>query len=107
MTAINPGTGGEIPPAIALVEQMLGWALLTLHNLYKGVEYKEAQGTGLDSGTAPIVDVSTITAADGTTRLVGRVSLELHPDYVTGPNKLWTYIQAFGSVLVPNAYKVD
>jgi hypothetical protein len=105
MTAYDPST--DTPPAINLLEQAAAHAILTLHNLYKSQEYKEAAGTGLDSGLAPLVDVSIINAADGTIRLITRAAFEVAPEYATDPGKLWTFINSFGSAAVPSAYKVD
>lgn len=88
-------------------EESAAHKILTLHALYKGTTYQEAQGTQLDSGLAPLIDVAIIRAAEGTIRLVCRCSFELHPDYETGAGKLWSFVQKFGDAIVPNAYRVD
>jgi hypothetical protein len=105
MTAYVPST--DEPSGNDTQEKSLAHKMLTLHNLYKGITYQEAAGTQLDSGLAPLIDVSIIRAADKTYRLVGRVCLELDPAYEVDPGKLWSFVQSFGEAQVPTAYKED
>jgi hypothetical protein len=92
-----------MPPAIVTLESYVGHGLLTLNNLFSTLRYQELPGALLER----VCDVNIVTAADGTIRLIGRVSLILDPAYVTGENKLWTYIQEFQEASIPAAYKVD
>lgn len=105
MTGYAPGT--DTPAAIDTLEKAAAHSLMTLFDLYKGIEYKEATGTSLDSGLAPLIDQSVISAADGTQRVIFRVAFEVDPAYVTDAGKLWTFINAFGNATVPAAFKVD
>ena len=90
MTLFNPST--ESPAANDTAEKVLAHIALLLHNLYKGIEYQEARGTQLDSGLAPLIDVSFIQAADGTNRMLIRAALEVDPTYVTDQSaKLWNF----------------
>lgn len=106
MSALDLGT--ESPASIATAEQGLAWLVLLLFDLNKGATYKEAQGTSIDSGLAPLVDVSIVTTADGNQRMIGRFSLELDPTYTTDTaQKLWQFAQPLSNGTVPAAFKVD
>lgn len=93
----------DMPASIDTLGAYVGHGLLTLNNLFSTLRYQELPGALLER----VCDVNIVTAADGTTRLIGRVSLVLDPAYVTGENKLWTYIQEFQDATIPAAYKVD
>ena len=106
MSALNTST--DIPDAIDTLERMAFWSLLTLFDLNKGQTYKEAAGTSIDSGLAPIVDVSIVPTADGNQRAIARISIELDPAYTTDTTqKLWQFAQPISDTVVPAAFKVD
>ncbi|MBE9157698.1 hypothetical protein IQ265_12800 [Nodosilinea sp. LEGE 06152] len=93
----------DMPPAIGTLEAYVAHGLLTLNNLFSALTYQELPGALLER----VCDVNVVTAADGTIRLIGRVSLILDPAYVTGTGKLWTYVKEFQEAPIPAAYKVD
>ena len=93
----------DMPPAVITLERYVAHGLLTLNNLYSTLTYQELPGALLER----VCDVNVVTAADGTIRLIGRVSIALDPLYVTGTGKLWTYAREFGESTIPAAYKVD
>jgi len=98
----------DSPASIATAEQGLAWLGLLLFDLNKGKTYKEANGTSIDSGLAPLVDVSIVTTADGNQRMIMRVSLELDPAYATDTSsKLWQFAEPLSDTVVPAAFKVD
>jgi len=106
MSVINLST--DAPASIATAEQAVFWLLLTLFDLNKGQTYKEAAGTSIDSGLAPLVDVSIVSTADGNQRAIARVSLELDPAYTTDTTqKLWQFAQPISDTVIPAAFKVD
>ena len=106
MTALNLAT--DLPDQITTAEQLLVHQALTLHNLYKGQEYQEARGTQFDSGLAPLIDVSSISAKDGTERLLIRAAVEIDPSYrVDITQKMWMFAEPFGNVVIPAAYKTN
>ncbi len=106
MTALNLST--DIPSQIDTLERLHAYTALALHNLYKGITYKEAQGTQLDSGLAPLVDISFINAADGTSRMLTRSAIEVDPAYITDTSqKLWMFADELGVTVLPAAFKVD
>lgn len=94
----------DMPAAIATVESYVAHGVLTLNNLFGSLYYQELPGALLER----VCDVNIVTAADGTIRLIARVSIPLDPSYVTGTSqKLWTFAQEFGEATIPAAYKVD
>lgn len=103
--SLNPAT--ETPPAVDSAEKTAAWIILLLNNLYGTVTYQELPGALLER----VCDVNIITAADGSVRMIGRVSIPLDPTYVTATSqKLWTFAQGMAGTdtpVVPAAYKVD
>jgi hypothetical protein len=93
----------DMPPAINTLERYAAHALLTLNNLFSGLTYQELPGALLER----VCDVNVVTAADGTVRLIGRISIPLDPNYTTGSGKLWTFAQEYAEASIPAAYKVD
>lgn len=101
---LNPAT--DTPTAIDTAEKAAAWLLFLLNNLYGSVTYQELPGSLLER----VVDLNVVKAADGTTRLIGRVSIPLDEAYVTATSqKLWTFAQGMtaDTATVPAAYKVD
>jgi hypothetical protein len=104
MTTINPAT--ETPNSIDSAEKLAAWILLLLNNLYGTLSYQELPGALLER----VCDVNIIRAADGTIRLIGRVSIELNEDFMSATSqKMWTFAEGFGdgNATIPAAYKVD
>lgn len=94
----------DMPAGINTLEEYVAHGILTLNNLYSTLTYQELPGALLER----VCDVNVVTAADGTIRLIARVSLELDPGYVTGTSqKLWGWAREFGEATIPAAYKVD
>lgn len=98
----------EIPPAITTIAQLHAWTALVLEEINRGVTYKEAQGSAIDSGLAPLVDISIVSAADGKKRMITRTSLELQPTYTSDrTKKFWLFAESMSNTQLPNAFKVD
>lgn len=94
----------QIPLAVNTVERYVAHGVLLMNNLYGTLKYQELPGALLES----VCDVNIVTAADGTIRLIGRVSIPLDPAYVTGSAKLWAYAQEINEVSnIPVAYTID
>lgn len=106
MTEINLAT--DTPASIETVEQALLWLASLQESLLKGSTYREAQGSSIDSGLAPLVDASIVSAADGSKRCIVRLAIELHPDYVSDKSKkFWLFAQPMTNAVIPAAFKVD
>ncbi|WP_052049458.1 hypothetical protein [Leptolyngbya sp. KIOST-1] len=94
----------DMPAAINTLERYVAHGVLTLNNLFSALTYQELPGALLER----VCDVNIVTAADGTTRLIARISLPLDPAYITSTTqKLWTFAQEFKEATIPAAYKVD
>jgi uncharacterized protein (DUF697 family) len=101
---LNPAT--DTPTAIDTAEKAAAWLCLLLNNLYGSVTYQELPGALLER----VCDVNIVKAADGSTRMIARLSIPLDEAYVTATSqKLWTFAQGMtaDSATVPAAYKVD
>lgn len=102
MADLNQDT--QIPLTVNTVERYVAHAILLMNSLYAALTYQELPGALLER----VCDVNIVTAADGTIRLIGRVSIPLDPAYVTGSAKLWAYAQEINEVAnIPVAYTVD
>lgn len=96
----------DIPPEIDTLEELSLWTSATLYEINKGVTYKEAPGSSIDSGLAPLVDFSIIQSNDGTQRAIVRTSFELNPSWVADNTlPLWNFAEPFSNTLIPAAYK--
>lgn len=104
MTLLNLTT--DSPPAINDFYKGLAWMNLLAHELFQGLTYPELPGAPLER----VVDQNIVPTADGTIRLITRSCIRLNKNYVTGPNKLWTYALPFedGNLpAIPAAFKID
>lgn len=100
---VNFNRSTDMPAGIETLEAYVAHGLLTLHNLFSTLTYQELPGALLER----VCDVNVVTAADGTIRLIGRVSLIVDPSWVTGSTKLWGHINEFQEASIPPAYKID
>jgi hypothetical protein len=102
MSLYDPQT--ESPTSIDTLERALAHLLLLAQSLYGTERYKEREGAAGEK----LIDAGFVQAADGTTRMIFRGSLEIDPIYVTDTTqKLWMYTKEWGTVAVPAAWKVD
>lgn len=94
----------DMPAAINTLERYVAHGLVTLNNLFSALTYQELPGALLER----VIDMNIVTAADGTTRLIARVSLPLDRAYASsGTGKLWTFVQEYQEAAIPAAFKVD
>ncbi|MEM6433077.1 MAG: hypothetical protein AAF773_04345 [Cyanobacteria bacterium P01_D01_bin.115] len=101
-------SASDIPGGIDTLEELVLWGQLTLYELNKGVTYKEAQGSTIDSGLAPLVDFSIISTADNTQRAICRTSIELNPSWTSDNTlPLWNFGEAMSQAQIPNTYKAS
>lgn len=98
MSAINIST--QIPNSIVTLEQHIAWAGLTLGRINPTAGVLEAQNR-----TESVVQTAIFTAADDTTRLLVRASLELDPAFMSNNSKkLWMFVREFSNVAIPAAF---
>lgn len=96
----------DIPAGIDTLEELVAWGQMTLYNLNSGAMYKEAEGSSIDSGLAPLIDFSIISTADGSQRAICRTSLELNPSWTSDNSMpLWNFIEPMSTAVIPAAYK--
>lgn len=99
-------TSADIPAGIDTLEELALWTQLTLYNLNKGIMYKEAEGSSIDSGLAPLVDFSIISTADGTQRAICRTSIELNDSWTADATlPLWNFGSPMSNAQIPVAYR--
>lgn len=96
----------DIPAGIDTLEELVAWGQMTLYNLNSGAMYKEAEGSSIDSGLAPLIDFSIISTADGTQRAICRTSIELNSTWTADASMpLWNFAEAMSTAPIPAAYK--
>ena len=93
-------TKTQVPNSINTAERLAAYALLVLSRVNPSLEYLEAENT-----TIRVVDVGIAQAADGTRRLIGRVSIPLADNYDTDlTTPLYMKANEISNVAVPTAY---
>lgn len=103
MTAFD---ASMIPSGIDTLEVLVAWGQLAIYNLNKGITYKEADGSSIDSGLAPLVDVSIISAADNTQRLIARTAFELNASWTSDDSlPLWAFTEELTQTQLPNTFR--
>lgn len=103
MSALNKST--DIPAAINTLERNFAWAGLALHDLNRGVFYKETDDA---EGSVPIVTAGIVEAADGTDRLIIRAAIPMNTAWRSNASqKLWMFADDIRDVVIPDAFKVD
>jgi hypothetical protein len=100
MTAFNPST--DLPSQINTVERLAAWAFLTLATVNPKASILE----DVDRSEF-IAQSGIIKAADGSERLIGRVSLELDPSFKSdNTKKLWMHANEVpGGAVIPAGFK--
>lgn len=93
-------TKAQVPNGINTAERLCAYAMLVLSRVNPSLEYVEA-----DNLTVRVVDVGIAQAADGSRRLIGRISIPLAVDYDTNTTQpLYMQVQEISNVVVPPAY---
>jgi len=101
MTTINLAT--DIPNSIVTLEQLNAWTSLCLARINPTLAVLEAENY-----SQFVVQSGVFSAADNSNRLVGRTSLELDMNYISDRSKkLWMFVNEFGNVQIPAAFKAN
>lgn len=91
----------QIPSTVGGSAESLGmYSCSLLYDLFGGSLYKEVQGGEL----TPYVTAQQGRAADGTERLIYRVSFQMHPEWRTSTNKIWQDTLEFAEATIPARY---
>lgn len=101
MTAINIAT--QIPNSIVTIEQLAAWSLLTLSRINPSLAILET-----DARAELAIQNGIFTAADETTRLLLRASIELDPAYLSDRSKkLWMFAKEFSQTQIPASFTTN
>lgn len=101
MTALVIAT--DIPTNINTLERLTTWGILALATINPTTAVLESPNRAEYA-----TQYSVIKAADGTVRLIGRVSLELDGLYASDTSKkLWMFTKEVGGVLIPAGFKAN
>jgi hypothetical protein len=94
-------TAAQRPQGINSIERHLAYDLLLLARLNPDLKVIEQSGT-----TTRVVEAVIAPAADGSIRLIGRVSLPLDPDYANDLTQpLYMQVLDVSNVTVPDDWK--
>lgn len=102
MTAINITT--DIPAQINTLERLVTWSIMALRRCNPTLSVTEVA----DQTSEKVAQSALIQAGDGKVRFIGRVSIEMSPDYAEdNTNKLWTKAFELSNTELPTAYTQD
>ena len=91
----------QIPANIDTVEKLATWCGLLLHFGFPTQLQKEAENY-----TDYVAQASAFTSGDGSDRLVLRLNLKLHDNFMTGTQPLWQKVHEFGEMDIPAGFLV-
>ena len=101
MTSINIAT--DIPSGINTLEKLAVWVDLALSAVNPTVTAIEGPGY-----TERVAQAGTFfVQSDNKHRFLGRVSIQMSADYMSGGGKLWTYAQELSSTALPANFKAN
>ena len=90
----------QVPNGINTAERLAAYVMLVLSRVNPSMEYLEAENL-----TIRVVDVGIAQGADGSRRLIGRISLPLADDYDTNTTvPLYMHAKELSNVAIPPAY---
>lgn len=88
------------PNSIVTVEQLHAWTGVLLARIYPNLAVLET-----DARSEAVVQTQIFTAADNSTRLLIRSSLNLDPSVFSDRSKkLWMFANEFGNVVIPSGF---
>ena len=100
MTIIDVTT--EIPSQINTLERLAMWACMSLRRVNPTLAVIEIA----DQPSEKVVQTALVQADDGSIRFVGRVSIEITPDYAEdNTTKLWTKAMELSNTVLPVGFK--
>lgn len=94
-------TLAQVPANVSgSAESLSMYSCSLLYDLYGGSLYQEVSG----EAPTPYVTAQQGRAGDGTERLIYRIAFQLHPEWRTSVNKIWTDTLEFAEVTIPARY---
>ena len=97
MSALDPTT--QLPAGFTTLEQLVVYSTLTLGAVNPDLEYLIT-----DASTELVADLATVQAADGTTRIIARVSIPIDPEYSTNGFTLWANALEVSNTAIPSRF---
>lgn len=100
MTAFAPA---DIPASVDSLEKLAVWVTTALNNINLQNTVQEVSGVN-----QPVAVAQYFNYKVGETmkwRYVGRISVELAPEFQQGAAKLWTHAQNLSSTAIPTGFK--
>jgi hypothetical protein len=101
MTALNIAT--QIPSQIDTLEKLHAWSAQALFAINPTLTVIEGIGYTERAAQAGKFWV----AADGKTRMICRLSLEVSPDHLSATGKSWTFIQPLSNTALPANFSAN
>lgn len=101
MTAVNLGTGSDIPSNCNTLEKIHAWSGIALARLNPNAKILQNP----DASPTRVVDTVLIKADQGGYRFVIQSSLPVRDSYPESPTKFWENITEVDTVALPTAYK--
>ncbi len=98
MTTFNRA---ELPSNITTIEELVAWGSLALMAMNPTTVAIEGVGLSQRAAQAGIYYID----ADAKHRLLCRVSLEISPEYLSGGQQLWNYVQPLSENLLPSGFR--
>lgn len=93
-------TTANLPAGIDTLEKLVVWANGALYQLHKNTRYQESDASPL----IPIITAQDGLAADGSERIIFRVSVPLSQTWRESTNKFFVEAQAVASTAIPAAF---
>jgi len=90
-------TKTQLPDSVDSLEELAVWAISTLAYINADTTAIEGPGISERAAQAGIFYVET----DKKYRFLGRVSIQMSPEYLSGNNKLWNYAQPLATTNIP------
>ncbi len=93
-------TKAQMPDSIDTLEEVAVWAISTLSFVNADVTAIEGPGISERAAQAGIFYVE----SDKKYRFLGRVSVAMSAEYLSGNNKLWNYAQELSNTQIPTIF---
>ena len=97
MSAFSPA---NLPAGIDTLEKLAAWVLGALYQLHKNSRYQESDASPL----IPIITAQDGLAADGTERIIFRVSLPLNQFWRESTLKIFFEVEDIATTAIPSQY---
>jgi hypothetical protein len=93
----------QLPASVDTLEELAVWAITTLSYVNADLSVIEGVGSSERAAQSGIFYVD----ASKKYRFLGRVSIEMSPDHLSGVDNLWTYSQPLSETVIPTIFAAD